>query len=72
MNTKENKEYRKLILEINSAKDQTQLWKADKNIRQFIGRIERNYPAEARTIAKELYDVSIARHNNLLNWKQSK
>ena len=70
MNTKENKEYRKLILEINSAKDQTQLWKADKNIRQFIGRIEKNYPAEAQSIANELYNISITRHNNLLNWKQ--
>lgn len=69
MNTRENKEYRRLILEINSAKTQTQLWKADKNVRQFIGKIAKNNPAEAQSIANELYNISITRHNNLNKYK---
>ena len=70
MNTRENKEYRRLILEINSAKTQTQLWKADKNVRQFIDRIAKNNPDETQAVANELYNISITRHNNLNKYKK--
>ena len=70
MNTRENKEYRRLILEINSAKTQTQIWKADKNVRKFIDRIAKNNSAEAQSIANELYNISITRHNNLIKYKK--
>lgn len=70
MNTRENKEYRRLILEINSAKTQTQIWKADRNVRKFIDRIAKNNPDEVQSIANELYNISITRHNNLNKYKK--
>lgn len=72
MNTSENKAYRRLILEINSAKTQTQLWKADRNVRQFIDKIAKNNPDEAQSIANELYNISITRHNNLIKWNNER
>lgn len=67
MNTKENKEYRRLILEVNTCKNMKSLWTADKRIRAFIDRL--SDPEEARMIANKLYNVSMTRHNNLIKYK---
>ena len=67
MNTRENKEYRRLILEVNTCKNMKSLYTARKRIRAFIDRL--SDPEEARMIANELYKVSMTRHNNLNKYK---
>lgn len=68
MNTRENKEYRRLILEINTCKNMKSLYTSDKRIRAFINRLSDQ--EEARAIANELFHVSMTRHNNLNKYKK--
>lgn len=69
MNTRENKEYRRLIFEVNTCKNMKSLYTVRKRIRAFIDRLSN--PEEARMIANELLNVSMTRHNNV-NYPQIK
>lgn len=70
MNANEKKEYRKLILEINSSKTLEELWNASRKMRRFVDEFAKRYAAdEAKQVANELHKIEIERHNNLLKWK---
>lgn len=73
MKANDNKTYRKLILEINSAKTGGELYNVSRKIRRFVEDFSKRYSAEeTRRVSNELYKIEIEHQNNLLKWKKMK
>lgn len=70
LKTNDNKAKRKLILEINSAKTNGELYNVSRKIRRFVEDFSKRYSSEeTRRVSNELYKIEIERKNNLLKWK---